>query len=1259
MPFESKRQWRAAFAGKIPGISPAKAHEWAHETPGEFKDLPDRAPAEKGKPTLRSKKSELLAHAHDSGSGIAKSQLHAGEKVELEHTIHPAVAKQIAIDHLRERPDYYGLLEAMEKHAPTSKRANGDMLQYFMDHPDKLREKREREAQEKKAALPKAQVHQRLRKIIESAGVPIVPMPSDAPRGATAFYYPKFMSPFMDHLKSLASNPNTDAVTARKLRDLTAKTHPGAVHMPGGADTVMPEVLAHEFGHAKAEKLHPNVAKAEAAGKLLFGTKPTAAGAGFLAGASTGDQSSKTREGVTPLATMGLAGLPLASGEGQAWYHGTAPLREAGGNLPHYHGINMNNMALQVAPVVLHAGGGYAVGRTARALVDRVRHREKKANFKLHGERDFRGLDIAIENKKGSERKWYDPYGKEKGSTHMHYDYGYIRLTEGTDGDHVDVYIGPDEDAENVFIVDQMKKPDFKTFDEQKCMLGFKTEAEAKAAYLKQYDDPRFFGSIKSMPVEEFKMKVLDKKNHGEKIAVSDKFIHRAVRSTLDAVEDAPAKKVKDVADRLGDMAERLGRGSTSSQGRAAGIVAKGHDTAKEMHRDLTNPKVDWKIAQAKVALNLSTVQSALAQRAAQGIGGAAALGRGIASAAEHGATTSRGAMQQLGGLAKHQLSAVAEGGTALRKTEQALANPVTQAAQGRVLGAIRDEAAGAATRTGAPLSNAYEGYMTSSQNAYSPEHLGQVLGTAPVHLKNTGPSQLATQVGTAPGARSAANTVVTPRSGIRPRAGMTEPTVLAPTMIASKIAASAGWIREKAVSGLAKRNIALGGKEQAQIARKAIDYSRAKATDVASAGAARQELRDVLEQFKKTAPNTARGGRRAPGGYSAGAAPGGRSYDAPPWGGRQNWADDFDKRWRDINNGWAADNATVAAAGRQADKHVINTAMGAGLGTAAGIAAAYPSKKRTEEDMGLRKDLRKVRRGDEVPARPEAPMRSINPITTPMSGALLGGSYGSMLGAIADHADTYRKFTPANTIAFGVGGALLGGLGAHASRVGQDKRIARNRSKIDKLQSKEAEDSRADKIKDRMEDLGLGILAAPAASHLAEIGTRKLMLRGGRLGGYAAMAHGPAEAASKFFTKHVPEHATELGGLAVLSPALMHPVAHGIDRLLPGQKAKTGPQDPLTAGQADQMVMKRAEEAGRLIARGKVAVDLLGAGRAIWRNRGTVAGLGAVGAVGAGLYGAKKTVDAATNLATTEREPARYAGVSAGMRPAAPVNMI
>jgi hypothetical protein len=47
-------------------------------------------------------------------------------------------------------------------------------------------------------------------------------------------------------------------------------------------------------------------------------------------------------------------------------------------------------------------------------------------------------------------------------------------------------------------------------------MLGFTTAAEAKAAYLKQYDRPGFFGTIITMDIDTFKEKAFDKKNKGK-----------------------------------------------------------------------------------------------------------------------------------------------------------------------------------------------------------------------------------------------------------------------------------------------------------------------------------------------------------------------------------------------------------------------------------------------------------------------------------------------------------------------------------------------------------------------------------------------------------------------------------------------------------------------------------------------------------------------------------------------------------------------
>lgn len=130
--------------------------------------------------------------------------------------------------------------------------------------------------------------------------------------------------------------------------------------------------------------------------------------------------------------------------------------------------------------------------------------------YPLQDRYEFQGLPISVENKKGSTRKWYDPDGKEKGSTKMHFDYGYVEGAIGADEEPVDVYIGPDEDAEFVFVVHQNKAPDFEEYDEDKVMLGFSSEEDAREAYLKQYDDEQFYGGMSSMPIEKFKEKLLE-----------------------------------------------------------------------------------------------------------------------------------------------------------------------------------------------------------------------------------------------------------------------------------------------------------------------------------------------------------------------------------------------------------------------------------------------------------------------------------------------------------------------------------------------------------------------------------------------------------------------------------------------------------------------------------------------------------------------------------------------------------------------------
>lgn len=64
------------------------------------------------------------------------------------------------------------------------------------------------------------------------------------------------------------------------------------------------------------------------------------------------------------------------------------------------------------------------------------------SGYELQDRYNFAGLKISVENKKGSTRSGKDKDGHEW-HTFMHYDYGYIRGTEGTDGDHLDC-VSPD-----------------------------------------------------------------------------------------------------------------------------------------------------------------------------------------------------------------------------------------------------------------------------------------------------------------------------------------------------------------------------------------------------------------------------------------------------------------------------------------------------------------------------------------------------------------------------------------------------------------------------------------------------------------------------------------------------------------------------------------------------------------------------------------------------------------------------------------------
>ena len=129
---------------------------------------------------------------------------------------------------------------------------------------------------------------------------------------------------------------------------------------------------------------------------------------------------------------------------------------------------------------------------------------QKEAGNYRMGHVKIDGMDVTIENPKGSIRRGTDADGK-KWESEMHYDYGYIRGTKAVDNDHIDIFLSDNPETGNVFVVDQVN-PKTGEFDESKVMYGFAFEQEARDAYLSNYEKGwKGLGKITEVTREEFK----------------------------------------------------------------------------------------------------------------------------------------------------------------------------------------------------------------------------------------------------------------------------------------------------------------------------------------------------------------------------------------------------------------------------------------------------------------------------------------------------------------------------------------------------------------------------------------------------------------------------------------------------------------------------------------------------------------------------------------------------------------------------------
>lgn len=135
---------------------------------------------------------------------------------------------------------------------------------------------------------------------------------------------------------------------------------------------------------------------------------------------------------------------------------------------------------------------------------------EYDRKYKLQDRLKWHGLDIAIENKKGSYRTGKDSNGKEW-KTYMNFAYGRIGGSKAVDNEGVDVYVGPDDLSEKVYVVHQ-QDPFKGVYDEDKVFINAVSREFVIEAYLSQYDRPDFLGPISEFTISEFKQALKDKR---------------------------------------------------------------------------------------------------------------------------------------------------------------------------------------------------------------------------------------------------------------------------------------------------------------------------------------------------------------------------------------------------------------------------------------------------------------------------------------------------------------------------------------------------------------------------------------------------------------------------------------------------------------------------------------------------------------------------------------------------------------------------
>ena len=236
---------------------------------------------------------------------------------------------------------------------------------------------------------------------------------------------------------------------------------------------------------------------------------------------------------------------------------------------------------------------------------------QKEAGNYKKGHVQIGTFNVTIEQPKGSVRSGVDANGN-KWETEMKNTYGYIRGTEGVDGDHIDVFLSDDIDGWNgrqVFVVDQRNEDG--SFDEHKVMLGFNDINDAEAAYMSNYEEGwQGLGAITGVSIEEFEKWIAS--SHRKTKAFAE---YKSVKTTEGQNASADKDLRRKLADfNVGDVVRdyynqklyRIKKHSTNGVSTIAELDAEGNEVGTTTMNAHNNSR--YSLAEAPVKAETPTI---------------------------------------------------------------------------------------------------------------------------------------------------------------------------------------------------------------------------------------------------------------------------------------------------------------------------------------------------------------------------------------------------------------------------------------------------------------------------------------------------------------------------------------------------------------------------------------------------------------------------------------------------------------------------